>query len=498
MRQKIDAIGGESQSALSLWQQAFGRLARLPRELVRRAAAGLGSLAAGIGLAAMLSVGSAGSAGAAEPGGNSRPPNVVVVFTDDQGYADVGCFGAKGFKTPNIDRMSAEGVRFTSFYVGAPVCTPSRAALLTGCYPARLGLAKGVLKPQSRTGLNPDEITLAEILKTRGYATACIGKWHLGHREKFLPTKQGFDRYYGIPYSNDMRPACLLRGEETIEKQTDNSTLTKRYTQEALKFITEVKDRPFFLYLAHSMPHFPLGATPEFKGKSALGFYGDVIQEIDWSVGQVLEKLKKLGLDERTLVVFTSDNGPWLIKGKHAGSALPLRDGKGTVWEGGMREPFVARWPGKIPQGTACSELATAMDLYTTIAGLAGAKVPKDRTVDGKDIWPLLSGGAGAKSPHEAFFYYRKNGNLGAVRQGKWKLHLPGTLVTSVKSPKGGKKRGRKSTSIEKTMLYDLEADIGEKQDLAEKQPDMVAKLKALAEKFNAGVNKTKRPVGQL
>ncbi|MHC4148093.1 MAG: sulfatase-like hydrolase/transferase, partial [Planctomycetota bacterium] len=291
-------------------------------------------------------------------------PNFVVVFTDDQGYADVGCFGAKGFETPNLDRMAAEGVRFTSFYVAAPSCTPSRAALLTGCYPQRVGLPY-VLFPTgpewtaNRTdiGINGQEETIAELLKSRGYATACIGKWHLGHHRKFLPTRHGFDYYFGLPYSNDMRPENneeypplpLVEGEQAIEYDPDQSQLTRRYTEKAIEFIRQNKDKPFFVYLPHTMVHVPLFVSERFKGKSEQGMYGDVIMEIDWSVGQIMSVLKEVGVDEKTLVIFTSDNGPWLAYGDHGGLAGPLREGKGTTWEGGMREPCIMRWPGQIP-----------------------------------------------------------------------------------------------------------------------------------------------------
>ncbi|MEE9370133.1 MAG: sulfatase, partial [Sedimentisphaerales bacterium] len=327
-------------------------------------------------------------------------PNFVIIFCDDVGYADVGCYGAKGFETPNLDQMAAEGMRFTDFYVAAPSCTPSRAALLMGCYPQRVSLPR-VLFPEgpnrtkdlTRIGINSKETTVAEILKTRGYATACFGKWHLGHHQQFLPTRHGFDEYVGLPYSNDMRPENnkeypplpLMKGESVIESNPDQSKLTTLYTEEAVKFIEKNKDKPFFVYVPHSMAHVPLYVSEKFKGKSKQGMYGDVIMEIDWSAGQILSALKRLGIDEKTLVIFTSDNGPWLAYGDHGGSALPLREGKGTTWEGGMREPCIMRWPGKIPAGAVCSELSTAMDILPTFANLAGAKLPRKR-IDGKDI----------------------------------------------------------------------------------------------------------------
>jgi len=312
----------------------------------------------GIASTALTIPGCAPGLGRFTENSSGRKPNFVIIFTDDQGYADVGCFGAKGFATPNLDRMAAEGTKFTDFYSAAPVCSPARAALLTGCYPRRVSIPR-VLFPRDNIGLNPEEITIAELLKKRGYATACIGKWHLGHLPQFLPTSQGFDYYFGLPYSNDMSPLPLIEGNQAIEHDPDQNTLTQRYTEKAVDFITKNKDRPFFLYLPHTMPHVPLGVSENFKGKSARGLYGDVIMEIDWSVGKILQTLKKLNLDEQTLVIFTSDNGPWLSKGKHGGKADPLRDGKFSTYEGGMRMPCIMRWPGKIPPAKVCSEIAT-------------------------------------------------------------------------------------------------------------------------------------------
>ena len=396
-------------------------------------------------------------------------PNFVVIFTDDQGYADVGCFGAEGFETPNIDLMATEGMKFTSFYSAAPVCTPARAALLTGCYPMRVSTPR-VLFPRDNVGLNPDEITIADILKTRAYATCCIGKWHLGHLPEFLPTRQGFDYYFGIPYSNDMNPVVLVEDEKTIEVKPDQSQLTRRYTEKAVEFIEKNKDRPFFVYLPHTMPHIPLFVSDEFKGKSKQGLYGDVIMEIDWSVGEILKTLKQLGIDEKTLVIFTSDNGPWLSKGAHGGSAKPLRDGKFATYEGGMREPCVMRWPGKIPAGSTCSEIATTMDFLPTFAKLAGAKVPTDRTIDGKDICALMMDPK-AKTPYEEFFYYFER-QLGAVRSGKWKLVF--------ERKRGGKVIG--------AGLYNLEQDIGETRDVSADHPGVVRRLTALADKIREDI----------
>jgi len=449
--------------------------------------------------------------GAPREGGQARTaPNLVIIFTDDQGYQDVGCFGSPKIKTPHLDQMAKEGRRFTDFYVSAPVCTPSRASLLTGCYAQRVSLP-GVLFPNSQVGLNPEETTIAELLKARGYATACIGKWHLGFQEQFLPPRHGFDSYYGIPYSNDMwlapdmkfaadaklppdakldelkkgvrkkNDVPLLRNEEVVEYPADQATLTKRYTEEAVRFITANKGKPFFLYLPHTMPHIPLFASEAFKGKSAAGLYGDTIEEIDWSVGQILAAIKKLGLAESTLVVFTSDNGPWLSMKQNGGCALPLRGGKFGVWEGGMREPCIMWWPGRVPAGTVCSEVAATIDLLPTLAKLAGAEAPTDRTIDGKDIWPLMAGVEGAKSPHEAYFFFR-GGALAAVRSGDWKLHRPGA--------QGGK--GKASAE-----LFNLREDIGETTNVADKHPEVVERLSALAAKMADDIKQNKRPCGK-
>ena len=423
--------------------------------------------------------------GCAKP--TMRKPNFVIIFTDDQGYADVGCFGAEGFETPNLDRMTAEGAKFTDFYAAAPVCSPSRAALLTGCYPMRVSIPR-VLFPRDKIGLNPDEVTIADMLKTRGYATCCIGKWHLGHLPEFLPTRQGFDYYFGLPYSNDMSPLPLIEGEETIELKPDQSQLTRRYTEKAVEFIKKNKDRPFFLYLPHTMPHVPLYVSDKFKGKSKGGLYGDVIMEIDWSVGQILETVKQLGIDEKTLVIFTSDNGPWLSKGAHGGSAKPLRGGKFATYEGGMREPCIMRWPGKIAAGTVCPEIATTMDFLPTFAKLAGAKVPTNRIIDGKDISALMTDPK-AKTPYKAFFYYFER-QLGAVRSGQWKLILE-------------RKREKKTIPA---ALYNLQEDIEETRDLSADHPDVVRRLTELAEKIREDIGdsvkgvtgKNVRPAGSV
>ena len=420
-------------------------------------------------------------------GEEERPPNFVVIFTDDQGYNDVGCFGSPLIRTPRLDRMAAEGTKFTSFYA-QPVCGPSRAAIMTGCYPMRV--AEPGNRKHPHTQLHPDEVTLAEVLKARGYATACIGKWHLADRQFSLatqPIRQGFDVFYGTPLYNghtkfvrQSKFVCeLRRNDKVIERPANQSTLTQRYTHETIRFIRQHKGQPFFVYLAHNMPHVPLHASEPFRGKSRRGLYGDVIEEIDWSTGQILDALKELGLDERTLVVFTSDNGPWIEKqiGDHAGSAAPLRGAKMMAWEGGLRVPCIMRWPARIPAGKVCGELATTMDLLPTFAKLAGAKAPDDRAIDGKDIWPLMAGEDDAKSPCEAFYYYAYL-RLLAVRSGKWKLVLPRPA-----RPPGTSWSARMIEAVPKTQLYDLEADVGEKHDVAAQHPEAVAQLRKLAEK---------------
>jgi arylsulfatase A-like enzyme len=441
-------------------------------------------------------------------------PNFVIIFTDDQGYQDVGCFGSPNIKTPNLDRMARQGMRFTDFYVGQPVCTASRAALLTGCYPNRVGLL-GALGPKSMVGISDKESTIAQVLKTRGYATAIFGKWHLGDSPQFLPTRHGFDENFGLPYSNDMwpnhpsnpknyPPLPLIQGEQVVGLMPDQTQLTTRYTQHAVRFIERNKDRPFFLYLAHNMPHVPLHVSDKFRGKSKRGLYGDVIMELDWSVGRILASLKSNGLDEKTIVVFTSDNGPWLLYGNHAGSALPLREGKTTTFDGGLREPCIMRWPGHIPAGTVCHELAATMDLLPTFARLAGAEVPRDRIIDGRDIWPLMSGQPGAKTPHEAYFYYWSK-HLQAVRSGKWKLHLAHNYDQPNPPGQDGKpgKYAKREISV---ALFDLETDVGETNDLASQHPEVVARLQALAKKCREDLGdsatgqegKNVRPPGRL
>jgi len=408
-----------------------------------------------------------------------RPPNLVILFADDLGYGDLCCYGHPSIHTPNLDRMASEGLRFTDFYSAAPVCTPSRAALLTGRLPIRSGMvgaARHVLFPDSKGGLPASEITIAEALKTKGYATACVGKWHLGHLPQYLPTHNGFDSYYGIPYSNDMKPSPILRNEEVIEEPAVQETLTPRYTDEAIKFIRREKDKPFFLYLAYTFPHVPLHVSDRFRGRSVRGLYGDVVEEIDWSVGEVLRTLRDLGLAEKTLVVFSSDNGPWLIKNQHGGSAGLLRDGKGSTWEGGMREPGIFWWPGTIQPGV-CRKMATLMDVFPTFLELAGVPLPADRELDGRSLVPVLlgKGDGGAK----VLFYYN-NTVLMAVRKGPWKAHL---LTRTGYGPES-----KKIETHDPPLLFNLYEDPSEKYNVAKDHPDVVADLLAEVERHKAAL----------
>ena len=407
--------------------------------------------------------------------GEETPPNFILIYCDDLGYGDVGCFGSEKHRTPRIDSLATEGMRLTSFYSTSGVCTPSRSSLMTGCYPRRVNMhqsAQGewVLFPVARKGLNPGEITVAEVLRSKGYTTACVGKWHLGDQPPFLPTRQGFQSYLGIPYSNDMGarqrkknpPLPLMRDERVIDAPVKQDTLTKRYTDEAIRFITENRERPFFLYLPHTFPHLPLYASESFLGKSANGRYGDSVEEIDWSTGRILDKLTELKLDRRTVVMFASDNG---AASRAGGSNAPLRGHKGSTWEGGMRVPCIVRWPGVVPAGVECDAVTSTIDVLPTFAAISGAQAPTDRVIDGKDISPLLRGDSGAVSPHDAFFYYFKD-QLQAVRHGRWKLHLART-------------EKKKELPV---RLYDLDRDIAESTDVAATHPDVVARIQALAE----------------
>lgn len=419
-----------------------------------------------------------------------RPPNIVIIFADDLGYGDLGCYGAKGYATPHLDRMAAEGMRFTDFHVAAAVCSASRAALLAGCYPQRVSIL-GALGPGSKVGIHAGEVLLSEALKSRGYATAIYGKWHLGDAPEFLPQRHGFDDYFGLPYSNDMWPnhptaknfpkLPLIDGEKVVQHNPDQTQLTTWYTERAVKFIEANRERPFFLYVPHSMPHVPLFVSEKFKGKSQRGIFGDVIMELDWSVGEILTAIKRNGLDEQTLVLFTSDNGPWLSYGDHAGSAGPLREGKGTTWEGGQREPCLARWPGHIPAGKVCQELCSTMDLFPTAVKLAGGELSNKRKLDGHDIWPLLSGAEGAKSPYDVFYYYWNYG-LEGVRSGRHKLVFPHAFRSLTGKPGSGGLPGGYSESKTDLALFDLTADVGETTDVSQKHPDIVKRLSLLAE----------------
>ena len=415
-------------------------------------------------------------------------PNFVIIFCDDLGYGDLGCYGNPTIRTPRLDQMAAEGMRFTQFYSAAPVCTPSRAALLTGRLPIRSGMAsdeRRVLFPDSSGGLPAEEVTLAEALKAQGYATACVGKWHLGHLPQFLPTRNGFDSYFGIPYSNDMLPSAakphyqklpLMRDEEVVETEPDQATLTERYTEEALALVdrwtADGAKKPFFLYLAHTMPHVPLYASEKFAGKSPRGLYGDVVETIDWSTGEILRTLREQGLAESTLVVFSSDNGPWRTQGPRGGSAGLLRGGKGSTFEGGVREPGIFWWPGKI-KPSVTTALGSTLDLLPTLLMLAGAELPKDRPLDGFDLGPVLFDGAAG--PRDTFFYYR-DAEATAVRRGPWKLH--------VKTQAG---YGQAKPDLhDPPLLYQLDQDPGEEYNVASQHKEIVAELKSLLEKHIA------------
>ncbi|MEN3944172.1 sulfatase [Prosthecobacter sp. SYSU 5D2] len=423
-------------------------------------------------------------------------PNVVIIFTDDLGYGDLGCYGSPTIRTPNLDRMAAEGLRLTDFYSASEVCSPSRAALLTGRYPIRSGMygKRRVLFPNSTGGLPDAEVTIAEALKDKGYKTAHIGKWHLGIHPGSRPLDQGFESSFGLPYSNDMDGikgktprgsgsptppedgwnVPLIRDGEIIEQPAVQTTLTKRYTEEAVKFITEKKDSPFFLFMAHSFPHVPLFASPAFKGKSRGGIYGDAVEEIDWSVGQIMEVLKKQGIAENTLVFFTSDNGPWLTMGNQGGSAGLLKDGKGSTWEGGMRVPGIAWMPGRIKPGVSSVQV-NATDLLPTALALAGASSPKDVVIDGQDVSPLLFEG---KAPAERPFFYYRSDQLFACRLGEWKLHFKTQTGYGQAKP----------DEHEPPLLYNLALDPSEKRDVAKANPEVVAKIREAVKAHQEGV----------
>jgi arylsulfatase len=437
-------------------------------------------------------IGQSAAAGIAGHAANaqSERPNIVVILADDLGYGDLGVYGHPTIRTPNLDRMAAEGVRFTQFYSGAASCSPARAALLTGRLPIRNGVNQ-VLVPWSKGGLPADEITIAEALKPAGYATACIGKWHLGHLPQYLPAKHGFDRYFGIPYSNDMsrktagNPSYirelerhpetpgtpLMRDNETVETEPDQTRLTQQYTSESIRFIRDSVSakKPFFLYLAHTFPHVPLFASDRFRGKSARGLYGDVVEELDWSVGEIRRVLSELKIDRNTLVLFTSDNGPWLVKREEGGSAGLLREGKGTTWEGGMREPFIAAWPGRINPGTVSLSFGCAMDIFPTCLKVAGVPMPSGRDYDGVDLTPVLFDG---KEGREALMFYYISTELRAVRKGRWKLHFASNNAATEEPV----------VRHERPLLFDLLTDPSEKHDVADSHPDIVKDLARTAD----------------
>ncbi len=439
------------------------------------------------------------SAGAAEP---PKRPNIVLIFIDDLGYGDIGPFGSTKNRTPHLDRMAHEGMKLTSFYA-APVCSVSRAQVMTGCYGQRVSIP-GVFTPGGKNGISAEERTVADLLKKQGYATTCIGKWHLGDQPPFLPTKHGFDHYFGLPYSNDMQRTAkengksvvpLVRDDKMIELLTgeDQNKLTQRYTEEALAFINANKEGPFFLYLPHTAVHTPLHPGEKFRDQSKNGAFGDWVEEVDWSVGRVLDTFRELKLEEKTLVMFSSDNGPWLTQGKNGGEAGPLRGGKGSTWEGGVREPTLAWWPGQIAPGSSCDAIAGNIDFMPTFVTLGGGEIPTDRTIDGRDISPLLFGKT-KESPRDVHYYYQGY-QLQAVRAGPWKLAF------AAQNENTGKKGPPDDAKTTEPRLYNLDADIGERKNVAADNPDVVKRLRVLADKMAAELGNGKpgpgvRPAG--
>lgn len=447
-------------------------------------------------------------AGEKEDAKDPKKPNIIVILTDDQGYADVGCYGAHGFKTPNADRMAKEGMKFTDFYVASGLSTPSRAALLTGCYPVRVDMDR-VLFPDAKNGLNPDEVTIAEMLRESGYSTACVGKWHLGHQKEALPLQHGFDEFFGLPYSNDMVPLVypgqyvpnnsdraeypplpLIQGNDVLEENPLQKDLTTRYTEYAVSYISKKKEEPFFLYFAHSMPHVPLAVSDKFKGKSHQGMYGDVIMEIDWSIGEIYKALKENGIDDNTLVIYTSDNGPWLQMGNHGGSADPLSLGKGNTFDGGQRVFCLMTWPEVIPAGTVCSEMASAIDFLPTFAHIAGGKLPKNK-IDGLNIYPLLAAEKNAVSPHDAIYFYGGSAPH-AIRVGNWKYHVKHPYWQTIIPGKDGF-RGSGQKYVMEPALYNLSEDIGEEVNLIVKNPEMAQKMQKMLSDFDKELKANKR-----
>ncbi|MDV7137275.1 sulfatase [Maribacter sp. TH_r10] len=416
-----------------------------------------------------------------------------MILTDDQGYQDVGVFGSPNIETPHLDQMASEGVKLTNYYAAQAVCSASRAGLLTGCYPNRIGI-HNALGPDNTHGINSEETTIAEMLKTKGYKTAIFGKWHLGHYPEFMPNRHGFDEYFGIPYSNDMWPyhpqqgpifnfpdLPLYENETVIDTLTEQSQLTTQITERSVDFINRNKENPFFLYVPHPQPHVPLFVSDKFKGKSKRGLYGDVIMEIDWSVGQIMDALKKNGLEDNTIVIFTSDNGPWLSYGNHAGSALPHREGKGTAWEGGQREPFIIKYPDKLPAGKVVDVPVMAIDMLPTLASLTQSKLP-ELTIDGKDVWQVISGQT-TKSPQKAYFFYYRVNELFGVRYGKWKMYFPHRYRTMEGQDPGkdGQPGEYRMVDLEEIELYNVENDESETQNIADQHPNIVTEIKLLA-----------------
>lgn len=444
---------------------------------------------------------------------NAAKPNFIIIFADDQGYGDLSCFGSKTIQTPNIDRLAKEGRKFTSFMVASPVCTPSRAALLTACYPKRVGMHQHVLFPSSTKGLNPSEHTIADHLKQQGYATACFGKWHLGHHPEVLPTSNGFDTYFGIPYSNDMNhpdnkgkpkggpdgmdalwkdpesaltkwKTPLFEDEDIVELPVDQRTVTRRYTQKAIDFVTQHQGGPFFVYLPHSMPHIPLYVPDDVRDPNPLNAYINTIEHIDSEVGRLLDKLDELKLADNTYVIYTTDNGPWLQFKHHGGSAGPLRDGKGTTFEGGQRVPCLIRGPG-IPAGTVCGELTGTIDVLPTIAAITDVPLPEGNRIDGKNVWGLWNGTL-VDSPRDEFVHYTSRGDLEGLRQGDWKI-----LVRKPRQPRN--RQNNQPAAKPQIMLFNLAIDVGEQNNMADAHPEIVEKLRARMEELDAEITKNAR-----